>query len=184
MITPQYTTRLFVMIVAMTFVWLGLPTAHAQTSGIAIHIFGSSKCHLCGEASAYLRAVAEREGAAVLWHDSDESPREARLMRAVAAELKVTVDGYPFIVVGRRAHLGWKGATTGLIVTNELAQVRAAGDEDVVARLDATLPAVPDIQTPTRHQTFEKTLLIGIVALLSVVGLIAAVQRRRTIIKT
>jgi hypothetical protein len=157
--------------------------AQAQAAGIAIHVFGSSKCQLCGEAAAYLRTVAEREGAVVYWHDSDESPREATLMRAVAKDLQMTVDGYPFIVVGRRAHLGWKGATTGLIITNEVSQVREAGDEDVVARVEAELAAASAGRadgTPPRFRVSVTGLAALLVLVVVVVGIVIANRKHQT----
>jgi len=165
--------RFAVMIsLAVSLVSLAALPVRAQVGTVPVHVFGSASCHLCEEATAYLRAVAERENAVVFWHVAKDNRRETDLMFAVAKELVVDVDGYPFIVVGRRAHVGWRGSTTGLIVTRELAQVRVAGEEDVVTRLENQLTEATESEPPRSSAWLVSLIAAGLLSL--VVAVVAA----------
>jgi hypothetical protein len=155
------------------------PASAQERAQTAIHLFGSSECPLCLEAITYLRSVAEREGAVVYWHPAKDSARESALMRAVAGELGVAASGYPYIVVGRRAHVGWKGSTTGLQLTNELAQVRETGEDDVVATLETSM----DDKLRSGETAGPPRLGIGMVGLGAIAVIVLAAATVAVVIK-
>lgn len=134
----------YLVALALLSFFLSTPAAAVTPASPSIHLFGSVSCDLCHEAASYLASVAKRNGTSFYYHDLNGTPESYRLMRNVASELGVKATGTPFIVVGRRAHVGWNRDITGPMVEDDLALARLAGDEDVVALQMSLLATSPD----------------------------------------
>ncbi len=136
----------------------GLSSTPAAGQPVNVYLFWTKGCPHCALEKEFLAKLAGRDpGLKIVTLELTESRANRELLERVGRELRVSVPGVPFTVVGERCLIGWLDEDrSGPLLVQAVAAARLANASDVVARLQAR-PAPP---RPGEPQAIPEKLLV------------------------
>ncbi len=176
-------TKIFqvLLCIAIWQILLGAAFGTAENQPVNIYLFWAKGCPHCIAEKEFLAELASRDKQIkIITFELIESRENRELFQKVGAELRASVSGVPFTVVGERYFIGWQDEeSTGALIFQAVAEARRTQAPDVIARLRAaTIPLVPPekkaipekIPLPFFGEIEIKYLSLGLVTL--IIGLL------------
>jgi thiol-disulfide isomerase/thioredoxin len=122
--------------------------AGAAESIVKIHLFWTQGCPHCRLEKEFLEKLATRYPQIRLHaYEISGSPENQELLQKVADQLKVTVSGVPFTVIGDQSFIGWLDEqTTGTAIEAAVEKYLSRPQPDLIGSL-AIPPESPAIPT-------------------------------------
>ncbi len=176
--------KLFLVVALTAAISLGYcaPRALAvDNQPVNIYLFWTKGCPHCALEKEFLAKLAGQDRQLkIITFELIESREHRELFKKVGEELRASVSGVPFTVVGERYVIGWLDeASTGALIVQAVAEARRTGAPDVVARFRAPpVPAGPGDQQaipeklslPLYGEIDLKYLSLGLITL--IIGLL------------
>jgi len=134
--------KMFLIVALLATISLGYcaPSAlAADNQPVNIYLFWTKGCPHCALEKEFLAKLASQDKQLkIITFELIESRDHRELFKKVGDELRTSVSGVPFTVVGERYFIGWQDeASTGTLIIQAVAEARLTKAPDVVARLRA-----------------------------------------------
>ncbi len=172
--------KLFLAVALTAAISLGhcAPSALAvDNQPVNIYLFWTKGCPHCALEKEFLAKLAGQDKQLkIITFELIESREHRELFKKVGEDLRASVSGVPFTVVGEQYFIGWLDeASTGALIVQAVAEARRTQAPDVVARLRAqpapagpgARKAIPEkLSLPVYGEIHLKYLSLGLITVI------------------